>query len=236
MRIDSRRALRFVGAMRFLLLLCILASAVSAALPPELAAALKNFRADAPRGWSFTQTTVAEGKSTVERSDAAKPEFDRWSLAQKDGRAPTADETKTYAEMRSRRSRGGTAPKLIEQLDLATLETVADSPERATYRCRLKPGEAGDRVAAFLRATLIIDKPSQTLVSIALASTGEFSPTLGVKIAAMTTTMDYSLPENGAPSLAQKVATHVRGRAFWVKSLDADMTVTFSEYAWAGKK
>lgn len=236
MRIDSRRALRFLGAMRFLLLFCALASAALAAVPPELAEALKNFRADSPRGWSFTQTTVAEGKSTVEHCNAAKPEFDRWSLVQKDGRAPTADETQTYAEMRSRRSRGGTAPKLTDQLDLATLETVADTPQRATYRCRLKPGEAGDRVAAFLRATLVVDKSSQTIESFALASSGEFSPTLGVKIAEMSTTMVYSLPANGAPSLAQKVSTHVRGRAFWIKSLDADMTVTFSDYAWAGKK
>ena len=235
MRIDSRRALRFLGAMRFLLLLCALARAAFAAVPAELAEAVKNFRADAPRGWSLTQTTVAEGKSTVERCDAAKPEFDRWSLLQKDGRAPTADDMKTYAEMRSRRSRGGTAPKLTEQLDLATLETISDSPERATYRCHLKPGEAGDRVAAFLSATLIIDKASQTLVSFALASTGEFSPTPGVKIVEMSTTMVYSLPANGAPSLAQKVATHVRGRAFWIKSLDAEMTVTFSDYARVGK-
>src|SRR5688500_7554913 len=99
--------------MRYFLLLCLVAARAFAAAPPELAKALETFRSEAPRGWSFTQTTNAEGKSTVERYDATKPEFDRWSLVEKNGRAPEAQELKEYAEARSRRSRTGTAPKLM---------------------------------------------------------------------------------------------------------------------------
>ena len=64
--------------MRFLLLFCAWAAAVPAAVPPELAAALEHFRSDPPPGWSYTQTTSGEGRSMVERCDAARPEFDRW--------------------------------------------------------------------------------------------------------------------------------------------------------------
>ena len=236
MRIDSPRRFRFHGAMRLLVLLSALASAAFAAGPPALTAALENFRADAPRGWSFTQTTAAEGKSTVERCDAAKPEFDRWTLLQKDGRTPTADEAQDYAEIRSRRSRGGTAPKLTDQFDLTTTEVVTDTPERATYRLRLKPGEADDRTAAFLRVTVVVHKPTHTIESIALASTGEFAPTFAVKIAEMITTLTYSVPAEGRPSLPLAVTTHVRGRAFFFKSLDADMTVKFSDYERVGRR
>jgi len=77
----------------------------------------------------------------------------RWSLLAKDGRAPQPDELKDYAEARSRRSRTGTAPKITDQLNLATLERVADTPERVTYRCGLRPGEARDHVAEFLRVS-----------------------------------------------------------------------------------
>ena len=221
--------------MRFVVFLFALAAAAFAEAPADLAAAVQKFRAEPPPGWSFTQTTTAEGKSVVERCDAAKPEFDRWSLVKKDGRAPTPEEIQSYRETRSRRSRGGTAPKLTEQLDLATTETVADSAERATYRCRLKPGEANDDVAAFLRATVTVHKPSQTIESIELSSAEPFSPTLGVKIAEMKTALTYSLPAADVPSLPKAVTTHVRGRAFWFKSLDAGMTVTFSEYKKAGR-
>ncbi len=52
----------------------------------------------------------------------------------------------------------------------------------------------------------------------------------------MNTVMTYHLPAGDRPSLPQKVSTRVRGRAFLFKSLDADMAVTFSDYAWAGRK
>jgi len=222
--------------MRFLLFAWLLASPVLGAVPDALAEALKHFRADPPPGWSYTMTSTGQGRSMVERCEAAKPEFDRWSLVAKEGRAPTPDEIQEYGEMRTRRSRGGTAPKLIDQLDLTTLETAGDTGERTTFRCRLKPGDAGDTVAPFLRATVVLHKPSQTIESIELGSTGEFSPSLVVKIAEMTTRLTYSLPTPGQPSLPLQVFTRVRGRAFYFKSLDAEMTVAFSDYAWAGKK
>lgn len=172
----------------------------------------------------------------VERCDGAKPDFDRWSLVQKDGRAPTADELKDYAEGRSRRSRTGTAPSIVEQFDWPTLEKIGDTPERLTYRCRLRPGESRDKTAPFLRATIVLHRPTATIESIELANAESFSPTLAVKIAELKTTMTYSLPTADTPSLPQKVATHVRGTAFFFKSLDADMTVMFSDYVNARKK
>ena len=222
--------------MRLLALLFVLASSALAAVPPALTAALEHFRADAPPGWSFTQQIAAEGKSTVERCDAAKPEFDRWSLQQKDGRTPTAEEAQEYAEIRSRHSRGGTAPKLTEQFDLTTVEVVSETPERATYRMRMKPSEFEDRTAAFLRVTVIVHPTTHTIESIELANTGEFSPAFAVRITELVTTMTYSVPNGERPSLPLAVTTHVRGRAFYFKSLDADMTVTFSDYERVGKK
>ena len=226
----------YLHGMRRLFLLGFFSALACAAAPPELTAALKKFQTDAPAGWSFTQTTVGEGKSTVERCDAAKPEFDRWTLVQQDGRAPTLDETKRYAENRSRRSRGGVAPKIASQLNLAAVEMLNDTTERVTFRCPLKRLDNGDKTADALRATIVVHKPTKTIESFELGAVAEFKPTFGVSISEMRTTMAYSVPTDTAPSLPQKVSVRVRGRAFFVKSLDADMTVTFSDYARAGKK
>ena len=166
----------------------------------------------------------------MERYDATQPEFNRWTLLQQDDRAPTADELRDYHEKLSRRSRGGTAPRLTDQLDLTTLVVQTDSPERATLRARLKPGEEGDATGKHMVATIILHKPSRTIESFQLAADATFSPTLGVKIMAMKTLMTYSLPDETRPSLLQTSTTHLRGRAFFVKSLDADMTVTFTDY------
>ncbi|HEY1107800.1 MAG TPA: hypothetical protein VGE76_04180, partial [Opitutaceae bacterium] len=184
----------------------------------------------------FTQTTTAEGRSTAERSDAGKPAYDRWSLVQVDGRSPTASEVRHYDEQRSRRSNSGTPPKIGEQFDLATLEIVSETEERAIYRCALKPSEASDKTAKFLRATITVHKPTQTIEAVELGSTAEFSPAIGVKIAELKTTMLYSIPTADTPSFPQKVVTRQRGTAFWFKALDAEMTVVFSDFERARKK
>jgi hypothetical protein len=236
MRIDSPRGLAFLAPMRFVFLLFAVAASACATVPPALTTALETFRSDPPKGWSYTQTTAATGESMVERHDANRIEFERWSLVRKNDRNPTAEELKDYGEARSRRSRTGTAPKLVDQLRLETVETVADAAERTTYRCRLRPGEARDKTAEFLRATLVLNKTTGTIESVELSSVEAFSPTLGVKIQELHTLMTYSLPAGETPSLPQRVLTRVRGTAFWFKSLDAEMTVTYSDYAKAARK
>lgn len=230
--------------MRFFLIACLAAVAVAAsppsssleALRPVLEEAIKTFRTEGPRGWSFTQSTRGDGHSRVERYNARKSEFERWTLLQQDDREPTADETQDYREKLSRRSRGGTAPRLTDQLDLGTLEITEENSERATVKARLKPGEAGDATAKYMVATIVLQKPSRTIETFELASSEPFSPTLGVKITSMRTTISYSLPSEDRPSLLQTSVTHLRGRAFFFKSLDADMTVTFTDYERAMRK
>lgn len=228
--------------MRFLfiiLFVCAVANVPAAetpaAIPSVLEETLKSFRTEGPKGWSFTQTTHGDGHSRVERYDAAQPEFNRWTLLQQDGRAPTEDEAQDYREKLSRRSRGGTAPQLSDQLDLTTLQILTETSERATCRFRLKPGEAGDATAKYLVATIVLHKPSRTIESFEIAAEEAFAPTLGVKISAMKTTLIYSLPDEQRPSLLQLSSTQLRGRAFYLKSLDADMTVTFTDYERAGR-
>jgi hypothetical protein len=231
MRVDSQRALRFVPAMRLLFFLAACVATAGAEVPAALDAALKTFRADGAPGWSFTQSTVAGDESLVERFDAPRPDFERWSLLEKNGRPATADERRDYAEKQTRRSRGGTAPKITDSLDLASTEVIAETAERTTYRCRLKKPEAGDRTADFLRATLVLHQPTRTIESFELGSTGPFSPALGIRIQEMKTVMRFSLPTAERPSLLLAVTTHLRGRAFFIKSLDQDMTVTRIDYA-----
>jgi hypothetical protein len=228
-QVDLPRRFRFHEPMRFFLLLALLTgSALGAAVPPDLAAALKTFRADGPRGWSFTQITTGDNHHYVERYDASRLEPERWSLVESEGHPPSADEQHAY--MQNHTNRSGAGPQLAEAFDLSTVEPVADTADYASYRCRLRPGSSGDKTARFLTATLRVHKPTHTIVSVELASAGEFSPAFIMTISEMKTTMTYSLPAADRPSLLQKVTTHLRGRAFYFKSLDADMTVTYTDY------
>ncbi len=204
---------------------------LGAAVPAELQTAIAEFRTEPPKGWAFTQTTTADGKSTVERHEAARPEFDRWKLLSVDGRAPTTEELARYGDTRSRRSRGGTAPHLGTQLDPGSAEVVSDDGERLTLRLKLKPGELADRTAAFLQATIVWHKATRAIERLELANTGEFSPAIGVTIRQVRTVISYSLPTAETPALPREVSTRQRGTAFWFKTLDAEMSVTFTDYA-----
>lgn len=220
--------------LRLLAIVFIFSASAQAALPPDIAAACTAFRTETPKGWSFTQTTTAEGRTMIERYDAAQPEFNRWTLLQQNGQPPTDAEAGAYKEKFTRRSRNGTAPNIASQLDLASAELVSDGAERAVYRFRLSATEAADKTADFLRATLTYHKATRAIESFEIANIEPFSPVFGVKIAELRTAIHYSLPQANRPALLQSVTTRTRGRAFF-KSLDADMLVDYTDYAWAGK-
>ena len=157
--------------LRFLALFCCLATAAFAAAPAEVIDALKRFQPEPPAGWSFTQTTEGQGESLVERCQATKPAFDRWALVAKNGHPPTEAELRDYADIRSRRSRAGTAPKVTDQIDVTSIELVQRDAKRATYRARLVPGESRDTTAEYLRVTLVFHEPTGTIESLELSNT-----------------------------------------------------------------
>ena len=213
------------------------AAALSAGpLPSEFEAALKTFRADGAKGWAFTQATTARQDSLIERFDPSKPEFLRWALVQKNRRPPTEKETREYQEKHTRRSSNDTAPDVTKQLDLSTAERVSDDPEHAVYRFRLKSGGKDDTSAQHMTALFTFHKPTGTIEQIELGTTEPFSPMMAVKIQEARTTIFYTLPTADRPTLLDHIAVRVRGRAMFVRSLDEDMTVVYSDYTYAGKK
>lgn len=214
-----------------LLLLSLLLSAARAAdADPDLIAALRGFRSEVPPDWSYVQTTSDGQRSLQEQHDATRPDFGRWILLEKDGRTPTPAELAEYRDTRSRRSRGGTAPRLAEQIDPAEAKMIAEADQRVTYRCRLRPAEAGDRTADFLLATVVVHRPSRTVEAITLENEVPFRPALGIRISKLRTRLTFSLPAGPKPSLPEAVQTSIRGDAYWIKSLDADLQVSFSRY------
>ena len=208
---------------------CLCSAAARAELPGAAAAAIEAFRADGARGWAYTQTTVDEGRKTIERFDPGRPELVRWTLVEKDGGAPSAPELQQYRERKARRVLTAGPPPLKNQLDLDTAELLEETPARWRYRFHLNPGGGDDRAAVHLRATLTISKTAAAIETFALENIEPFSPAFFVKIEEMRTVMTYSLPTAGEPSHLLRVEAHVRGRAV-LKSLAQSVVVTYSDF------
>jgi len=208
---------------------CLCSAAARAELPGAAAAAIEAFRADGARGWAYTQTTVDEGRKTIERFDPGRPELVRWTLIEKDGGVPPAPELQRYRERKARRVLTAGPPPLKNQLALDTAELLEETPTRWRYRFHLKPGGGDDRAAVHLRAILTISKTAAAIETFALENIEPFSPAFFVKIEDMRTVMTYSLPTAGEPSHLLRVEAHVRGRAV-LKSLEQSVVVTYSDF------
>ena len=230
MRLPFARSLALVFAV---LLTCRL---TAGPMPGELAAALKDFRTEGPRGWSFTQTSTASDHSRVERFNPIGRDSLQWSLVQQDGRAPTEEELVKYKELKARRSSNENAPNVKDQLAPDSCEILSETAELGVYRFKLKTGDKDDQSAEFMRVTYTLHRPSRTIDQIELASTEPFSPVFLVKIQEARTVMTYTRPEADRPSLLKAVSVKIRGRAMWVRSLDQDMTVSYTDYVYIGKK
>lgn len=218
-----------------LVAVCLASRLIAGPTPPELAEALKSFRAEGPKGWAFKQTTVSGDRSRVEHFDPQVRGPLQWTLVQQDGRAPTPDEAEKYKQLKATRTSPDNAPNVKDQIRPETCELVEDTPERGVYRFQLKPTDKDDTSAEFMRATFTLHRPTRTIEKVELASTGPFSPVLMVNIQEARTVMLYSLPKGELPSLLQQVTMRVRGRAMWFRSLDQDMIVSYSGYVFAGK-
>jgi hypothetical protein len=212
------------------------AASLSAELPVALREALESFRTEGPKGWAFTQTTRSPERSRVETFDPRQDFHLKWTLVTENDVPPTTTELETYRQQQTRRSGGATAPNVKEQMDYSTAELISDDGTTATWLLRLKPGGNDDSSAEHMASRLTFHHPSATISRIELFSLEPFSPVLGVKVELARTIITYSLPTEQTPSLLQNIEVQVRGRAFWFKSLDSDLTVSYSDYRYAGKK
>ncbi len=226
------RSLRFFTC----LLWCVVALPGVVAQPSEaLLEALQGFRTEGPKGWAFTQTSRSTEFSRVETFDPLRPAHLQWSLLMENDRPPSAGTLESYREQQTRRTGGNTAPNVKEQLIMDTATLRASEDDRELWHFQLKPGGSDDRSAEHMDTVITLHVPTGTIERVELANFEPFSPVFGVKVETARTIIEYSLPTDDRPSLLQNIAVTIRGRAFFIKSLDSDMTVTYSNYEYMGK-
>lgn len=208
------------------------ASSASAVIPvpPELTAALAAYRAAGPKGWAYTQSTSGSDKNLVERFDPRLRGPERWALLQQDGRTPTEDELREYRQASAAKSDGDTASSVRDQLDLASCSLVAEDERTATYQFSLVPATKADTAAVHMHARFTLDRPAGVITRMELFNFEPFGPVTSLKIDEARTTMRYSLPAEGRPSLLEEITLKLRGRRLWVRSFSQDMTVRYTDH------
>ncbi|HEX2101521.1 MAG TPA: hypothetical protein VHF69_12695 [Candidatus Synoicihabitans sp.] len=219
-----------------LLILLVIAPLRAEPIPPELRAALDALQTDAPRGWGFIQTSEGENHRRVEKYHPLGPEPARWTLLELDGRAPTEAEITDYRKKQTLRAGGQRAPNVKDQILPESAEQLSETATESVWRFALKPGSDDDTWAPHMAATFTLHRPSRTISRVELGSLGPFSPMFLTNVAEARTVMEYALPEGDTPALLQRITVRVRGKAWFFRSLDSDLVVTYSDYQYAGKR
>jgi len=223
-------------SIRFLLcLLCAtLPISLGAAVPAEMEQALAVFRTEGPAGWAYTQSTRSGEDRLVEQFDPLRPEGSKWVLLEAKGRAPTKEEAADYQRGKVQRSSSLNAPRLEKQLDPASCELIEETPALLGCRFHLLPGGEAAEAALHLRVSVFVDRGSHTISRMEIRAFEPFSPVFGVRIRESATILEYTPSRPGEAPLLVRASLSVRGRAFWLHSLDQDMEILWSGHAWRG--
>ncbi len=212
------------------------AAPVAAEVPPIAREAFANM----PRvtgEWAFTRTREDNDGTRVERFD---PHADpKWQLVSVDGREPSQDELRDYAEeveQRLAREEGRPGDNDFDGLAAADgWQHLEEDDERVTWRFRPAAG-ATDRegMAEHLSGEMTILKSVPHVESFRLYSEKPFRARLIAKIERFDTRIEMTRLGRRA-YMPSQVTTELRGSAaFGLKSIERDILLNYSDFRYAG--
>jgi len=214
------------------------AAPAAAEVPPVAREAFANM----PRvtgEWAFTRTREDDDGSRVERFDPATEP--KWQLVSVDGREPTEDELRDYAEeidQRLAREEGRPGDNDFDALAAEDgWERLEEDDRRVTWRFQPAAG-ATDRegMAKHLRGEMTILKSVPYVESFRLYSDKPFRARVIAKIERFDTRIEMIRLDRRA-YMPTRVTTQVRGSAaFGLKNIERDILLTYSDFRYAGAR
>lgn len=215
-----------------LLALALSAFPAAAASPPALALeALASIDRFSQENWSYTKTSRANGVERVERHDATRAPNERWTLISVDGRAPTSKELKKYArEKEDQRKRGSDDGDDDGGVDESTIELIAETPLRSTFRFHpragmLLRGEESRKVAG----TIVVNREGRWAERFELRNTAPIRPLPGVNVSEFMISMTFRRDADSGEILPVRFANRIRGKLL-LKSIDSDQIASYSHF------
>lgn len=206
-------------------------TAVGAAeLPDYFHRAFAQLGTDAPRGWAYTLRTTRDGAVSVERFDPSRPKGGEWTLLEREGRTPDADELERYLRYKAANTPQTRATFEKGDVDLASAVLAREDGERAEFQALFR-GDVSAPLLAHLALVLVIDKRAAVVERTELRLRAPFSSGLGMRMQELVVTTHYDPPAGDRPALPRSTVSKFRGRMFFLVSVEEELRVEFSEFA-----
>ncbi len=216
-----------------LLFLCLRLGAVE--MPAYLRIALARFSPDVPRGWAYSITTTRGSEQALEHFDPSAPASHQWTLVQRNGRAPTAEDIHQYLSYKTTNAEAVRATFGRGDLDYGTLRLEHEDSTHAVFSCRFRT-DANDPLLDHLQVTLRVSKQPETIEAFRLALVAPYSPVLTMKTLELDVQTTFSPPRADRPGLPQHTSSHFRGRVLVVKSVEENLQSDYSDFTHVGVK
>jgi hypothetical protein len=204
--------------------------------------ALESIAWDFQEDWAFTETESGSDGDFVGRYDPRSPHGERWTLVSIDGREPTKQEARRYAD-RKRGEDGNddhdsdsSVDGMVEPGSLELIEETGDH-----WLLRFVPADDGDdddmggKVLERMQGTVKIVKDGHYLEYLDIRTTKPIRPKAGVKMKKFLTRITFGPAVDGGPIVMRSMDVAIKLSAFLVVRVDETQSVRLSDFAYAGR-
>ena len=205
--------------------------------------AIESIAWDFPADWAFTETESGSDGDFVGRYDPRNPWGERWTLVSIDGREPTPEEARRYADSKRSEDNGdehendGEIDGMVEP---GSLELVEETGEY--WLLRFVPtdvvdgDEMGRKVMERMDGTVKIVKDGHYLEYLDIRNTRPIRPQAGVKMKKFLTRMTFGPAVEDGPIVMKSMDVSIKLSAFLLIRVDETQSVRFSEFEYAGRE
>ena len=186
--------------------------------------------------WAFTETSTADGSTSVGRYDPRRAEGERWTLSSVDDREPTEDEVDAYLDGKTKDAERGSGNERGADTRIApgTLRLIEEHDGHWLFS--FVPAGDKDDDEGFMEhvdGTIKIAKDGHYVEYIDLRNSKPIKPAFGVKIITFLTRLTFGPAAPDGPIVPQTVDVHVKGRAYLAVRFDEKESVRYGDYSYA---
>jgi hypothetical protein len=205
--------------------------------------AIESIAWDFPTDWAFTETESGSDGDFVGRYDPRNPWSERWTLVSIDGREPTPEEARRYADSKRSEDNGdehesdGEIGGMVEPGSLELVEETGDY-----WLFRFKPtgdddeDEMGSKMLERMDGTVKIVKDGHYLEYLDIRNTRPIRPQAGVKMKKFLTRITFGPAVDGGPIVMKSMDVVIKLSAFLLIRVDETESARFSDFEYAGSE
>jgi len=204
--------------------------------------ALESVAWDFHEDWAFTEIESGSDGEFVGRYDPRSPQGDRWTLVSIDGREPTPEEARRYAD-RKHGENGEDDHESDSDIDgmvePGSLELIEETDDY--WLLRFVPTDDSDdddmgrKVLERMDGTVKIVKDGHYLEYLDIRNTKPIRPKVGVKMKKFLTRITFGPAVDGGPIVMKSMDVAIKLSAFLVVRVDETESVRFSDFEYAGR-